>query len=90
MRVNPRFLILTKIQSESIRLNPRLPIRINPKEVLNPNDLNVRVIKTEYSIRINPKNSDLGFIRIERLVRIHLDSKSRIETDKFLTELHQT
>ena len=28
----------------------------------------------------NPKNSDLGFIRIERLVRIHVDSKSRIDS----------
>ena len=48
------------------------------------------MILTEYSIRIHPKNSNLGFIRIERLVRIHSDSKSRIETDGFLTELHQT
>ena len=32
-------------------------------------------------IRINPKNSDLGFMRIERLVRIHSDSKSRIDSD---------
>ena len=44
IRVDPRFLILTKIQSESIRLNPRLPIRMNPKEVLNPNKSEVRVI----------------------------------------------
>ena len=39
--VNPRFLILIKIQSDFIRLNRRLPIQINPKEVsnwiLNPN-----------------------------------------------------
>ena len=35
----------------------------------------------EYSIRINPKNSDLGFMRIERLVRIHSDSNSRIDLD---------
>ena len=81
IRVNPRFLILSKIQSEAIRLNPRLPIRINPKEVLNPNESEVRVIYTEYPIRSNPKNSDLGFIRIERLVRIHSDSKSRIDSN---------
>ena len=54
---------------------------MNPKEVLNPNESEVRVIQTEYLIRINPKNSDLGFMRIERLIRIHSDSKSRIETD---------
>ena len=54
---------------------------MNPKEVLNPNKSEVRVIETEYSIRINPKNSDLGFMRIERLLRIHSDSKSRIDSD---------
>ena len=54
---------------------------MNPKEVLNPNESEVRVIYTEYSIRINPKNSDLGFIRIEILVRIHSNSKSRIDSD---------
>ena len=44
IRINPRFLILIEIQSESIRLNPRLPIQINLKEVLNPNESEVRVI----------------------------------------------
>ena len=63
--INPKFLILTKNQSESIRLNPRLPIR-------GQSDLNGI---------LNPDNSDLGFIRIERLVRIHSDSKSRIDSD---------
>ena len=60
-RVNPRFLMLTKIQSNLIRLNPRLPIRINPKEVLNPNESEVRMIQTEFSIRIIPTSDSSGF-----------------------------
>ena len=30
---------------------------------------------------VNPKNSDLGLIRIRKWVRIHSDSKSRIDSD---------
>ena len=46
MRLNPsqsEILILIKIQSDLIRLNPRLPFRINP-EVLNPNESEVKMI----------------------------------------------
>ena len=39
---------------------------------------------------MNPNNSDLDFIRIEKLVWIHLDSMSRIKLNRFSTNLHQT
>ena len=39
---------------------------------------------------LNPNNSDLGFIKIEELVRIHSDLKSRTKSDRFSTDLHQT
>ena len=81
IRVDPTFLILIKIQSDLIRLNPRLAIRINPKKYLNSNESEVRMIQTEFLIRINPNNSDLGFVRISKIVLNHSDSKSRINSD---------
>ena len=38
---------------------------------------------------LNPNNFDLGFIRIELSVQIHSDSKSRIKSDIFSTDLHR-
>ena len=38
---------------------------------------------------LNPNNFDLGFIRIEISVQIHSDSKSRIKSDIFSTDLHR-
>ena len=52
LKINPRFLIRTKIQSE-------------------PNESEVRMIWTEFSIQINPNNSELA-----NLARIHLNSVS--------------
>ena len=48
-------------QSDLIRLNPRLPIRINQKNVLNPNESEVRIIQIEFSIRTIPISDSLGF-----------------------------
>ena len=39
---------------------------MNPKEVLNSNESEVRMIWTEFLIRINPINFDLGFMMIEK------------------------
>ena len=95
LKINPssRFLIVTKIQSYLIRLNPRLPIRINTKEVLNPNESEVRTIQTEFSIQISPNDSDRGFIRIRKLfgfIRIQSLGLTRIKSDRFSTDSHQT
>ena len=73
LKINPPQLNSIKIQSDSIRLNLILPIRMNPKEVLNPNESEVRMILTEFSLQII-RTSDLlvlknwsGFIRIQNL-----------------------
>ena len=86
IRANPN-------SSDLIRLNPRLPFRINPKEFLNPTESEVRTIQTEFSIRINPNNFDLRFIRIKKLfgfIRIQSLGLTRIKSDRFSTDLHQT
>ena len=54
---------------------------MNSNKVLNPNESKVKMIWTEFWIRIDPNNINLGFIMIEKLVRIHSDSKSRINSD---------
>ena len=74
IRFNPRFLILIKIQSDSIR-------DFKSEWIRGQNDLNWI---------LNSNNSDLGFIRIEKLIRIHSDLKSRIKSDRFSTDLHKT
>ena len=48
------------------------------------------MIQTEFSIGFNPNDSDLGFIRIEKLFWIRSDSTTRIKLDRFSTDLHQT
>ena len=63
---------------------------MNSNKVLNPNESEVRMIQTEFSLQNNQNNSDLGFIEIEKLFRIHSDSKSRINSDRLLTDLHRT
>ena len=51
------------------------------------------MIKTEFSIRINPNNSDLRFIRRQKLsgfIRIQSLELTRIKSDRFSTDLHRT
>ena len=60
---------------------------MNPNEVLNPNESAVRMIWTEFSIRIISTSDSLG---LKNFVRVHSDSKSRIKSDRFFTDLHQT
>ena len=71
LKINPRFLFLTKIQSDSIR-------DFQFKWIRGQNDLNWI---------LNQNNSNLRFITIEKLVWIHSDSKSRIKSDRFSTDL---
>ena len=61
---------LMKNGKKLIRLNPRQlsePIR---NQASNPNRSEAKLIQTEFSIRINPNHSYLGFIRIESSVWI--------------------
>ena len=47
-------------------MNSGLPIRINPKEVLNPNE-SCPVGLADLNWILNPNNSNYGFIRIQNL-----------------------
>ena len=81
IRLNLRFLTLTKIQSDPIRANSSLPLRMNSNKVLNLIKSKIRMIYIEFATRINPSNSNLGFIRIKKLARIHLHSEFWINSD---------
>ena len=89
IRVNPKkvFNLIScnsvKNQSVSIRVNPRFWIRMNPDQSFNPHESEVGVlwIDSDWVFRLN--HSDLGFIWIKNLFRIHPDWKFRIESDWF-------
>ena len=89
-----------KNQSDLIRLIPKdqsEPIR---NQVFNPDKSELRLIQTEFSIRINPNESKVGLTRIDLdwklgfgLVRIHSDwclGINRIKSDWFLKVFYQT
>ena len=90
VRVNPWFLIVTKIPSDSIRLYLRLLIQINPKEVLNLNESGVRMIQAKFSIRIIPTSDSLGLKDWSGFIWIPSLGWTRIKPDRFSTDLHQT
>ena len=84
LKINPRFLILTKIRSDSIRLNPKLSIRMNPRSEwfkLNSQSELIRIAPTSHSLGL--KNGS-GFIRIQSF------GLTRIKADTFSTDLHKT
>ena len=89
IRVNPKKVFnlvwcnSVKNQSVSIRVNPRLWIRMNPDQHFNPNESEVGILRidSDWVFRLN--HSDLGFIWIKNFFRIHSDWKSRIESDWF-------
>ena len=60
---------------------------------MNPNQSELGLIQTEFSIRINLNESKLGLIRIKNLTRIGSDSfklMPQIKLDWFLTVFYQT
>ena len=89
IRVNPKKVFnlvwcnSVKNQSVSIRVNPRLWIRMNPDKSFNPHEFEVGILRidSDWVFRLN--HSDLGFIWIKNFFRIHSDWKSRIESDWF-------
>ena len=85
IRVNTRFVILIKIQSDLIRLDTRLLIRKKFLLRINPGS-------EWFKLDSHPNNSDLGFIRIQKLseiIRILSFGLTRIKSHRFSTDLHQ-
>ena len=64
-------------QSDFIRFNPNF----KSNESKPAKESKLRLIWTEYSIGINPKESEMGIVRIENLFRI--------KSDWFLADSHQ-
>ena len=83
IRVNPKKVFnlvwcnSVKNQSESIRDW----IQMNLDQSFNPNESEVRILRIDSDWLFRLNHSDLGFIWIKNFFRIHLDSKSRIESD---------
>ena len=71
MRLNLKFLILTKIQSDSIRMDSN--------EVLDPNESEVRIIQTEFWIRMIPISDSLGLKKWSGFIRVQTLWLSRID-----------
>ena len=74
LKINPSQFEIFNPNQNSIRLNPRLPIRMNLKEVFNPNKSEIRIVNPQSeSIRIIATSDSLelknlsGFNRIQSL-----------------------
>ena len=62
-----------QIGRKSIRLNPRLWIRMNPDQFFDHNESEVGIIRTDSDWEFNLNLFDLRFIRITNFFRIHSD-----------------
>ena len=56
-----------QIGKKTIRLNPRLWIRMNPDQFFNPNESEIGLIRIDSDWKFSLNHSDLGFIPIGRL-----------------------
>ena len=98
-RTNPKnvlYLIcwkMVKNRSDLIRFNPRQQSKWIRNQVFNPNISEVGMIRINSDWKFGLDQSENGYIRIENLVRIHLDcclGLNRIRSDRFFTIFHQT
>ena len=93
IRVNPKKVFnlvwcnSVKNQSVSIRVNPRLWIRMNPNQYFNPNESEVGILRidSDWVFRLN--HSDLGLIWIKNFIRIESLGLSLIDSDWILVRI---